>query len=497
MGRRIEIRGVVQGVGFRPWVYRLATEGGVAGRVRNDAAGVTIDAFGSEDGARRSSAGCESRHRRRPRFASCARIRFRPKRSTHSPSSRARRGQTDGSRFRPTWRPAPSALARDPRPGGPALPLSVHQLHELRPAVHHRARRAVRPAGHDDGAVPMCPACQREYEIVDDRRFHAQPNACPLRSQLGADRHSTASRSRATIRSARWPSALTAGRIVAIKGLGGFISRATRPSRGCRAAARAQAPRREAVRRHGARPRRGRARSRRSTERGAAPACVGRASDRAGAQARGLRRSPREVAPHNPLVGLMLAVHAAPPPADDRRAPAAGHDVGQPVGRAARVSQRRGARPALAASRISSCARPRDRDAAATTRSRASSRAGRCCCAVRAATCHGPSPCRAPFAVPVLACGALLKNTFCIGVGRRGVSRTAHRRPREPRDLSSLRGIDRADGTLPAGPPEVIAYDLHPGLPVDDLRAGAAGADARSPCSTTTRTSPAPWPSTG
>ena len=36
-GRRIEIRGVVQGVGFRPWVYRLARDEGVTGRVRNDA----------------------------------------------------------------------------------------------------------------------------------------------------------------------------------------------------------------------------------------------------------------------------------------------------------------------------------------------------------------------------------------------------------------------------------------------------------------------------
>jgi len=46
VGRRIEIRGTVQGVGFRPWVYRLATEEGVTGRVRNDAAGATIEAFG-------------------------------------------------------------------------------------------------------------------------------------------------------------------------------------------------------------------------------------------------------------------------------------------------------------------------------------------------------------------------------------------------------------------------------------------------------------------
>ena len=49
LGRHIEIRGVVQGVGFRPWIYRLATEEGLAGRVRNDATGVTIDAFGPEN----------------------------------------------------------------------------------------------------------------------------------------------------------------------------------------------------------------------------------------------------------------------------------------------------------------------------------------------------------------------------------------------------------------------------------------------------------------
>ena len=48
-GRRIEIRGTVQGVGFRPWVYRLAREMRVHGRVLNDAAGVVIDAFAPAD----------------------------------------------------------------------------------------------------------------------------------------------------------------------------------------------------------------------------------------------------------------------------------------------------------------------------------------------------------------------------------------------------------------------------------------------------------------
>ncbi len=46
-GRRIEVRGTVQGVGFRPWVYRLAREEGIGGRVWNDPRGVTIEAFGT------------------------------------------------------------------------------------------------------------------------------------------------------------------------------------------------------------------------------------------------------------------------------------------------------------------------------------------------------------------------------------------------------------------------------------------------------------------
>src|SRR5579871_3183299 len=47
-GRRFRIQGTVQGVGFRPWVYRMACAAGVTGRVCNDSAGVTIEAFGDE-----------------------------------------------------------------------------------------------------------------------------------------------------------------------------------------------------------------------------------------------------------------------------------------------------------------------------------------------------------------------------------------------------------------------------------------------------------------
>jgi len=58
--RRIAVTGTVQGVGFRPWVYRVARELGVVGQVRNDRAGVVIRAFARRPapGATWTSASC-------------------------------------------------------------------------------------------------------------------------------------------------------------------------------------------------------------------------------------------------------------------------------------------------------------------------------------------------------------------------------------------------------------------------------------------------------
>ena len=56
-GRRIALTGTVQGVGFRPFVYRLAREAGLTGWVRNDAAGVTVEAFAGATSSTASSGG--------------------------------------------------------------------------------------------------------------------------------------------------------------------------------------------------------------------------------------------------------------------------------------------------------------------------------------------------------------------------------------------------------------------------------------------------------
>ena len=62
-GRIIRVRGVVQGVGFRPFVYRIALENCLAGHIGNDTGGVTIEVEGTPDGS--SSDGSNRRDRSR------------------------------------------------------------------------------------------------------------------------------------------------------------------------------------------------------------------------------------------------------------------------------------------------------------------------------------------------------------------------------------------------------------------------------------------------
>ncbi len=153
-GRRIEVRGTVQGVGFRPWIYRLARESGLAGRVSNHSRGVTIEAFGDASAieAFLASLAADSPPAARIRELDWTPIPAEPASEFVIVESRE-----TGER-RVSIPAGPSDVRRLPvrglRPARPALPLSLHQLHQLRPALHDRARRAVRPGRDDDGPVP-------------------------------------------------------------------------------------------------------------------------------------------------------------------------------------------------------------------------------------------------------------------------------------------------------------------------------------------------------
>ncbi|MGE5048195.1 MAG: carbamoyltransferase HypF [Deltaproteobacteria bacterium] len=215
-GRHIEIRGTVQGVGFRPWVYRVALQVGVGGRVLNDAAGVVIEAFGT--GALLDRFVAELQRGRPP----AAEVRSFAVREI---APRQVRGFTI----------AASAVSAERRVSIPAdLATCPDCEREIFDPANRRYRypftnctncgprfTIARDVPYDRPATTMapfhmCPACAREYQDPLDRRFHAQPNACPecgprLRSQpASADPLAAA------------VAALRAGGIVAVKGIGGF-----------------------------------------------------------------------------------------------------------------------------------------------------------------------------------------------------------------------------------------------------------------------------------
>jgi hydrogenase maturation protein HypF len=222
MGRRIEIRGVVQGVGFRPWVYRLATEHALAGHVRNTAGGVTIDVFGPRETLDMFMNRLEASV---PPAAVIRELRW----------STIPLVPTDGFSIRH------SEARADRRVSIPAdLPTCSACLSELFDPADRRYRypfinctncgprfTITRDVPYDRPgttmvAFRMCAACQHEYDTVGNRRFHAQPNACPAcgpHTALVRPDGAVVERGDAV---AAVAAALVNGRIVAIKGLGGF-----------------------------------------------------------------------------------------------------------------------------------------------------------------------------------------------------------------------------------------------------------------------------------
>jgi hydrogenase maturation protein HypF len=222
LGRHIEIRGVVQGVGFRPWVYRLATEQGIAGHVRNDATGVTIDAFGSEHALDEFMRQLGSSG---PPAAVINDVRswaipFEPIDAfsiVQSQESAERRVSI------------PPDLATCPECASEIIDPANRRYHYPFTNCTNCGPRftITRDVPYDRPATTMapfhmCPDCQREYDDVNDRRFHAQPNACsacgPWLQLLTAAGDLVVDGDPIENVAA----ALAEGQIVAIKGLGGF-----------------------------------------------------------------------------------------------------------------------------------------------------------------------------------------------------------------------------------------------------------------------------------
>jgi hydrogenase maturation protein HypF len=210
------VEGTVQGVGFRPYVHRLAGELGLAGYVLNDAHGVLLEVEGDSAGVAEflSRLGPDA-----PPLAVVERVVV---------SDGATVGETEF-----VIRPSPRGETAD----APVTPDSATCADCLRELIDPADRRFRYPFINCTNCGPrftivrgipydrpfttmadfeMCPACQAEYEDPTDRRFHAQPNACPecgprVRSLPAAEDPLGAA-----------AEALAAGQIVAVKGVGGY-----------------------------------------------------------------------------------------------------------------------------------------------------------------------------------------------------------------------------------------------------------------------------------
>lgn len=221
-GRHIEIRGVVQGVGFRPFVYQLARRNGVTGRVRNDSTGVIIDAFAPAEildvFVDRLSADA-------PPAALVREIEWAPIPIEQIPAFVITPSLS--SEERNVSIPADLATCDD------CLsevfdPANRRYLYPFTNCTNCGPRYSIaRDIPYDRpnttmAPFEMCDECRREYEDPADRRFHAQPNACPeCGPQLVAvtpqgNLIETGSPIRFGGR------AIRAQLIVAVKGIGGF-----------------------------------------------------------------------------------------------------------------------------------------------------------------------------------------------------------------------------------------------------------------------------------
>ncbi|UCC55626.1 MAG: carbamoyltransferase HypF [Gammaproteobacteria bacterium] len=220
--RRIILDGRVQGVGFRPFVYRLATEYGLAGWVFNRLGQVEIHVEGDERALR------EFEHDLTERAPQLARPRI-------SASGPCHRESPDGFSIRSSSRAGAAEIHLPPD-----LFTCNDCLAELNDPADRRYRypfinctqcgpryTLIRGLPYDRPDTTMagfrlCTQCRREYENPADRRFHAEPVACPVcgpQLEFHVPGHTQLRGTAAALAAIK---ALRAGQLVAVKGIGGY-----------------------------------------------------------------------------------------------------------------------------------------------------------------------------------------------------------------------------------------------------------------------------------
>ena len=221
---RVRVEGTVQGVGFRPHVYRLAGELDLAGHVLNDARGVLLEVEGPAAAVERFLARLAAEA---PPLAAVDRVGvedLEPVREGGFRIVESPRGGRPAAAVTPDTATCAECLRElfDPRDRRHRYPFvnctSCGPRFTIVTGIPYD-RPSTTMAGFE-----MCAACRAEYEDPADRRFHAQPNACPECGPRAALIRSDGAPAPAVggdaVRAAA--DALLAGAVVAVKGLGGY-----------------------------------------------------------------------------------------------------------------------------------------------------------------------------------------------------------------------------------------------------------------------------------
>lgn len=220
--RKITVTGIVQGVGFRPFVYGLAGRLGLGGTVRNDTAGVVIDVEGKPESLK---AFLQALVAEAPPLAVIERVATESKPVRHYTTFTIEKSQAQEEKaalISPDIATCPDCLKElaDPQDRRSRYPFlnctnCGPRFTIVLDIPYDRERTTM-------AEFTMCPACRAEYEDPRDRRFHAQPTACPA---CGPRLQLTDSRGN------EMPVAdplgflgprIREGQIVAVKGIGGY-----------------------------------------------------------------------------------------------------------------------------------------------------------------------------------------------------------------------------------------------------------------------------------
>ena len=217
----VDIAGIVQGVGFRPFIYKLAKEYKLKGIVFNNETGVKIEAEGSRGNINAFINGLKSP----PPIALIESVRVKQLPVAGYSEFRIEKSQKAGATL--TFISPDVAVCRD-------------CIRELRDPLDRRFEypfinctncgprfTIIKDIPYDRprttmSRFEMCPECRMEYENPLDRRFHAQPIACPRCGPQVSLLNNTAEKVKTSDPVLTAAELLNSGAIIAIKGLGGF-----------------------------------------------------------------------------------------------------------------------------------------------------------------------------------------------------------------------------------------------------------------------------------